>query len=106
MTHEKPNEKLQREVENNPNIGDPRQAKPGKGVGGQQWAVQTAQTTAVNDPGVQIPSNVDVAENREQVQAYAEQEAGKMPTSHGYVIDESGNLDNFAVEPPVVVEED
>jgi hypothetical protein len=106
MPHEKPNEKLKREVEHNPNIGDPRQAEPGKGVGGQQWAVQTAQTTAVNDPEAEIPSNVDVDENREQVKAYAEQEEGKLPTSHGYVIDESGNLDNYAVEPPMVVEDD
>ncbi len=98
-------EDLQQNLENNPNTGDPRQAEPGKGTGGNQWAVQTAQTTAVNDPEAEIPANVDVEENREQVKAMAEQEAGTLPTTHGYVIDESGNLNNFPVEPPMEVEE-
>ena len=69
-------------------------------------AVQTAQSTAVNDPEAKIPSNVDIKQNKEQVKAMAEQEAGKMPTTHGYVIDESGNLNNFPVEPPMRVEKD
>jgi hypothetical protein len=91
---------------NNPNVGDPRQAEPGKGVGGSQWAVQTAQATDVNNPEAEIPSNVDVEKNKEQVEAYAEQEEGTLPTSHGFVVDESGNLNNFAVQPPMRVEED
>jgi hypothetical protein len=68
--------------------------------------VQTAQTTAVNDPEAEIPANVDVKKNKEQVEAMAEQEEGKLPTTHGYVLDESGNLNNFPVEPPMQVEED
>jgi hypothetical protein len=95
-------EQLQR---NQADVGSPREAEPGKGASGNQWAVQTAQSTAVNDPEAEIPANVDVEENREQVKAMAEQEAGKMPTTHGYVIDESGNLNNFPVEPPVRVED-
>jgi hypothetical protein len=90
----------------NPNVGNPNQAEAGKGAGGRQWAVQTAQTTAVNDPEAKIPSNVDVEKNREQVKAMAEQEAGKLPTTHGYKVDESGNLNNFPVEPPMRVESD
>jgi hypothetical protein len=97
---------IKQNVEKNPNVGDPSQAKPGKGAGGGQWAVQTAQTTAVNDPEAEIPSNVDVEKNKNQVKALAEQEEGTLPTTHGYVVDESGNLNNFAVEPPMEVEED
>lgn len=97
--------KTQSGFNTSPQAGDPNQAEAGKGAGGSQWAVQTAQTTAVNDPEAEIPANVDVEENREQVEAMAEQEAGKMPTTHGYVIDESGNLNNFPVEPPMRVED-
>jgi len=86
-------------------VGDPREAEPGRGAPGKQWAVQTAQQTNVNPDDEKIPSNVDVEKNKEQLEEYAEQEEGKLPTSHGYVIDESGNIDNFAVEPPMYVEE-
>lgn len=96
---------INKKVENNPSIGSPQEAEPGKGASGQQWGVQTAQSTNVNDPEARIPANVDVEENKEQVAAAAEQEQGKMPTTDGYVIDESGNLNNFAVEPPMRVEE-
>jgi len=96
---------INQKIENNPNVGNPQEAEPGKGASGQQWAVQTAQPTNVNDPNAEIPSNVDVEENREQVAAAAEQEEGTLPTTDGYVIDESGNLDNFAVEPPMRVEQ-
>jgi len=97
------NEQLQNPVSN---TGNPREAEPGKGASGNQWAVQTAQPTAVNDPEAQIPSNVDAKANKQQVKAVAEQEAGKMPTTHGYVMDESGNLNNFPVEPPMRLEND
>lgn len=93
-------------IEHDPNIGDPHAAEPGKGASGQQWAVQTAQATDVNDPEAKIPSNVDVEENKAQVKAVIEQERGTMPTTDGYVIDETGNLDNYAVEPPMRVEEE
>lgn len=95
-----------KEREQDSNIGNPQDAEPGKDAGGQQWAVQTAQATNVNDPGARIPSNVDIEENKTQVKAVAEQEEGTLPTTYGYVIDESGNLDNFAVEPPMEVVED
>lgn len=86
-------------------VGDPREAEPGKGASGNQWAVQTAQPTAVNDPEARIPSNVDVDQNRHQVEAYAEQEEGTLPTSHGFVLDEAGRLDNYPIEPPMYTEE-
>jgi hypothetical protein len=106
MTQNK-SENQNKQLHNTPPApGNPREAEPGKGASGDQWAVQTAQSTAVNDPEAQIPSNVDVKKNKEQVEAMAEQEAGKMPTTHGYVIDESGNLNNFPVEPPMRVEKD
>jgi hypothetical protein len=88
-----------------PSAGDPREAEPGRGAPGNQWAVQTAQSTDVNPADEKIPSNVDVDRNRQQIEDYAAQEEGTMPTSHGFVIDESGKLDNFAVEPPMYVEE-
>ncbi|MGF1458990.1 MAG: hypothetical protein ACFBSG_08175 [Leptolyngbyaceae cyanobacterium] len=86
--------------------GNPKEAEPGKGDSGSQWGVQTAQSTDVNDPEAKIPSNVDVEQNVEQLKAAAEQEEGTMPTTHGYVVGESGNINNFAVEPPMRVEED
>lgn len=96
----------QDELNRRNNAGDPSEAEPGRGAPGSQWAVQTAQNTAVNDPEARIPANVDVEQNQEQLEAYAEQEEGTLPTTHGYVIDESGRIDNFAVEPPMYVEED
>ncbi|WOD37906.1 hypothetical protein [Nodosilinea sp. E11] len=86
-------------------IGNPQEAEPGRGASGNQWAVQTAQSTDVNPDDEVIPSNVDVEKNRQQIAAYAEQEEGTLPTSHGFVIDEAGKIDNFAVEPPMYVEE-
>jgi hypothetical protein len=106
MTSNKPDNSTEQFQNRASSPGNPREAEPGKGARGSQWAVQTAQSTAVNDPEAQIPSNVDVEENKQQVKAVAEQEAGKMPTTHGYVIDESGNLNNFPVEPPMQVEND
>jgi hypothetical protein len=42
----------------------------------------------------------------EQIEAFAEQEeATGISTTEGYVIDESGRLDNFAVEPEMYVED-
>lgn len=99
------NDDIKQTVKQDPNVGDPRQAEPGKGAAGNQWAVQTAQSTSVNDPEAEIPANVDVQHNKEQVEALAEQEAGTLPTTHGYTIDESGNLNNFPVEPPMEVED-
>ena len=83
------------------------EAQPGKGAAGDQWAVQTAQPTAVNSPEEEIPSsNVDVSLNEQQLQAAIQQEEGTdLKTTDGYVLDEAGRLNNFAIEPPMYVEE-
>ncbi|MGB3135862.1 MAG: hypothetical protein WBB18_03555 [Nodosilinea sp.] len=86
-------------------VGNPKEAEPGRGAPGGQWAVQTAQPTDVNPPDEKIPSGVDEAKNRQQIEDYAAQEEGTLPTSHGFVLDEAGKIDNFAVEPPMYVEE-
>lgn len=86
---------------------DPTAAQPGKGAAGDQWAVQTAQSTNVNPPDERIPSGVDVEENKHQLEAAAEQEEDTgLKTTDGYVITESGQIDNFAVEPPMYYEKD
>jgi hypothetical protein len=90
---------------NNTDVGDPREAEPGRGAPGDQWGVQTAQATDVNAPDAIIPSDADAEESEEQLEKFSEQEEGTLPTTHGYVIDEAGRLDNFAVEPPMYVEE-
>lgn len=85
---------------------DPREAEPGRGAPGNEHSgVQTAQTTAVNPPDERIPANTDPELSKHQVEALEEQEAGTgLPTTDGYVIDEAGKLDNFAIEPPMYVE--
>lgn len=85
---------------------DPTEAEPGRGSPGNQIGVQTAQTTAVNAPDAVIPSNTHPEQSVKEVEALEEQEAGSgMSTTDGYVIDESGRLDNFAIEPEMYVEE-
>ncbi len=86
----------------------PTDAQPGKGAAGDQWAVQTAQATDVNDPEERIPSGADAGLNAAQVKANGEQElaeSGDFETADGYTLDEAGQLNNFAVEPPMYVEE-
>jgi hypothetical protein len=86
---------------------DPSEAEPGRGApGNNHYGVQTAQTTAVNPPDAIIPSNIDVEENIDQLEAAKHQEDDTdIDTTGGYVIDESGRIDNFAVEPQMYVEE-
>ncbi len=85
---------------------DPEEAEPGRGTPGNQVGVQMSQTTAVNAPDAVIPANSNPEESIHEVEALDEQEKGSgMTTTDGYVIDESGRLDNFAVEPPMYVEE-
>jgi hypothetical protein len=85
---------------------DPAEAEPGRGTPGDHVGVQMAQTTAVNAPDAVIPSNADTEESIHEVEALKEQEEGSgMRTTDGYVIDESGRLDNFAIEPEMYVEE-
>lgn len=84
---------------------DPAQAEPGRGApGNNHYGVQTAQTIGVNAPDERIPANTPTELSREQLEAFEEQEEGKLPTTDGYVIDEAGQLDNFAIEPPMYVE--
>lgn len=85
---------------------DPANAEVGKGAPGNQIGVQLAQTVDVNDPEAVIPSGADVEQNKEQLKAFAQQEDGTgVHTTNGYVIDESGRVDNFAVEPEMYVED-
>ncbi len=86
---------------------NPTGAQPGKGAAGDQWAVQTAQSTDVNPSDERIPSGVDVEKNKKQLEAAAAQEGDTdLKTTDGYVITESGQIDNFAVEPPMYYEKD
>jgi hypothetical protein len=85
---------------------DPKQAEPGRGAPGNQIGVQMAQTTAVNPPDMIIPSGADKELNEEQIQDTVEQEAETgVSTTGGYTIDESGRIDNYAVEPEMYIEE-
>ncbi len=85
---------------------DPEEAEPGRGSPGDQVGVQMSQTIAVNPSDEVIPANTEPEKDVEEVRALDEQEKGSgMTTTDGYVIDESGRLDNFAVEPPMYVEE-
>lgn len=99
------NNEMNQDMNENRNIGNPSEAEPGRGAPGEQWGVQLSQSIGVNDPEARIPSDQDVEQNVEQLEAYSEQEEGTLPTTHGYVIDEAGKIDNFAVEPPMYVEE-
>lgn len=85
---------------------EPDDAEPGKGAPGNQVGVQLAQSVDVNDPEAIIPSGADPERDMEQIEAFAEQEEGTgISTTEGYIIDESGRLDNFAVEPEMYVED-
>lgn len=86
---------------------DPREAEPGRGApGNNHFGVQLAQTIGVNAPDELIPSNVDVDQNVKQLEAFQAQEEGTdLDTTAGYVIDEAGQINNFAIEPPMYVEE-
>lgn len=85
---------------------NPQQAEPGKGASGNQVGVQLAQTVDVNPSDAIIPSGADVEENVEQIKEASEQEEGTgMSTTDGFTIDESGRVDNFAVEPEMYVED-
>lgn len=85
---------------------DPTEAEPGRGTPGNQVGVQTSQTTAVNPPDAVIPANTNPEQSIHEVEALeAQEEPSGMTTTDGYVIDESGRLDNFAIEPEMYVEE-
>ena len=85
---------------------NPEDAEAGKGAPGNQVGVQLAQSVNVNDPEAIIPSGADPERDIEQVEAVEEQEEGTgMSTTDGFTIDESGRLNNFAVEPEMYVED-
>ena len=84
---------------------NPDNAEPGKGAPGNQVGVQTAQTTAVNPSDMVIPSGADKELNKEQIHNLESQEAETgASTTAGYTVDESGRMDNYAVEPEMYVE--
>ncbi|MUH01230.1 hypothetical protein F7734_56775 [Scytonema sp. UIC 10036] len=84
---------------------DPAQAEIGRGApGNDHYGVQLAQTIGVNAPDERIPANTPTELNKEQLEAFEEQEEGTLHTTDGYVIDEAGQLNNFAIEPPMYVE--
>lgn len=87
---------------------DPKAAQPGKGAAGNDhWAVQTAQPTDVNPADERIPSGVNVEENIHNLEAAVEAESDTdLKTTDGYVITESGQINNFAVEPPMYYEDE
>ena len=89
------------------NNTDPKAAQPGKGAAGNDhWAVQTAQATNVNPPDERIPSGVDVEGNIHDLEAAVDAESDTdLKTTDGYVVTESGQLDNFAIEPPMYYED-
>ena len=87
---------------------DPREAEPGRGAPGDNHiGVQTAQTTAVNAPDAIIPGNTHEELDVHQLEAFEEEEEEEgegFTTTDGYVVDESGRLDNFAIEPPMYIQ--
>jgi hypothetical protein len=87
---------------------DPRVAEPGRGApGNDHIGVQTAQTTEVNPSDAVIPANTPTELSKHQLEAFKQQEEEEgegFTTTDGYVVDESGRLDNFAIEPPMYVE--
>lgn len=82
-------------------------AEPGKGAAGDQWAVQMAQPVAdaLQPPGTETMPGGDVEQARDDIEAAQQSEADTdMSTTDGYVVDDSGRLNNFAVEPEMYVE--
>lgn len=93
-------------AENQQNIK--KSAEPGKGAAGDQWAVQMAQPVgdAISPPGTKTMPGGDPEQAQEDIQAAKESEAGTdLKTTDGYTVDDSGRLNNFAIEPEMYVEE-
>lgn len=83
-------------------------AEPGKGAAGNQQAVQVAQPVgeAVQPPGTKVMPGGDVEGNEQDIARAEESEAGSdLKTTDGFVVDDSGRLNNFAIEPEMYVEE-
>ncbi|MEL7333572.1 MAG: hypothetical protein AAFN12_15100 [Cyanobacteria bacterium J06560_2] len=83
-------------------------AEPGKGAAGNQQAVQVAQAVgdAVQPPGTKSFPGGTPAEDQSDIEAAKASEADSdLKTTDGYVVDDTGRLNNFAVEPEMYVEE-
>jgi len=83
-------------------------AEPGKGAAGDQWAVQVSQSVgdAVQPEGTKSFPGGTPKEDSEDIKAAKASEADSdLKTTDGYVVDDSGRLNNFAVEPEMYVEE-
>ncbi|MEL6261035.1 MAG: hypothetical protein AAFO83_08990 [Cyanobacteria bacterium J06607_13] len=83
-------------------------AEPGKGAAGNQQAVQVAQPVgeAVQPAGTKTMPGGNVEENEQVIEdAKASEADSDLKTTDGYVVDDSGRLNNFAVEPEMYVEE-
>ena len=83
-------------------------AEPGKGAAGNQEAVQVAQPVgdAVQPPGTESKPGGNPEQAKKDIEAAKESEKGSdMKTTDGYAVDDSGRLNNFAVEPEMYVEE-
>ena len=95
-------------------INDPKQA-PSEDPGDTEFVRHTpentnpgipiAQSLGVNAPDAIIPSEAPAELSKKQVEAERKQEEGSdLDTTEGYVVDEGGMLNNFAIEPPMYVE--
>jgi len=83
-------------------------AEPGKGAAGDQWAVQMTQPVgdAVSPPGTKTMPGGDVEAAQDTIEAAEKSEEDtNLKTTDGYVVDDSGRLNNFAIEPEMYVED-
>lgn len=90
---------------------DPSEAEPGRGAPGDDHiGVQLAQDpTLINAPDAIIPSNAPTELSEKQLEAFEkeeEEEGEGFTTTDGFVVDEAGLLNNFAVEPPMYYEDE
>ncbi|MEO0770511.1 MAG: hypothetical protein AAFY72_13975 [Cyanobacteria bacterium J06649_4] len=83
-------------------------AEPGKGAAGNQQAVQLAQPVgdAIQPPGTKsFPGGSPEEDSQDIAAAKASEVDNDLKTTDGYVIDDSGRMNNFAIEPEMYVEE-
>lgn len=93
-------------TEQNENIK--KAAEPGKGAAGDQQAVQLAQPVgkAIQPEGTRTMPGGDVDKNKADIAEARKSESDTdMKTTDGYVVDDSGRMNNFAIEPEMYVEE-
>ena len=93
-------------TEQNDNIK--KAAEPGKGAAGNQQAVQVAQPVgeAIQPEGTRTMPGGHAEQDKEDIARARESESDTdMKTTDGYVVDDSGRMNNFAIEPEMYVEE-